>query len=89
MNNFILALNFITAMLAAVKQMIATLDEAMPDGTPGQAKLDVVKGWVDQAIAAEQRYAPAAQTIWSLLVPLISAIVAARKAQANAVTKAG
>lgn len=82
MNNFILALNFISAMLSAVKQMIATLDDAMPDGTPGQAKLDVVKGWVDQAISAEERYAPAAQTIWSLLVPLISAIVAARKAQA-------
>ena len=48
-------------------------------------KLDVFKAWVDAAIAAEQKYAPAAQTIWTMLVPLVTAIVAARKAQAGKV----
>ena len=86
MNNFILAIQFIKSLLNAIKEMISTLDEAMPDGTPGQAKLDVFKGWVDAAIAAEQRYAPAANTIWALLAPLVSAIVAARKAQAAKTT---
>ena len=80
MQNFLLALTFIKSFLDAIKEMISALDAAMPDGTPGQAKLDVFKGWIDSAIAAEDRYAPAAQTIWAMLVPLVSAIVAARKA---------
>lgn len=85
MSNFLLAIQFIGALLSAIKEMISTLDAAVPDGTPGQAKLDVFKAWVDAAIAAEQKYAPAAQTIWTMLVPLVTAIVAARKAQAGKV----
>lgn len=89
MQNFLLAVSFIRAFLDAIKEMISALDAAMPDGTPGQQKLDIFKGWVDAAIAAEQRYAPAAQMIWALLVPLVSGIVAARKAQAAQPAKAG
>lgn len=80
MNNFILAVNFISTFLDAIKQMIATLDAAVPDGGKGQQKLDLFKGWIDQAIAAEQKYAPAAQMIWALVSPLVAFIVATRKA---------
>ena len=81
MNNFRLAIQFIRSFLDEIKDMIALLDEAVPDGTPGQKKLDTFKEWVDRIVAAEQKFAPAAEMIWTLLVPLVSFIVAMRKEQ--------
>ena len=82
MNNFTLALSFLKNALDGIKAMIAVLDEAIPDGGQGQIKLDLLKGWVDAAIAAEARYIPAATMIWTMAAPLVGAIVAARKAKA-------
>jgi|DEB3_MinimDraft_2_1074329.scaffolds.fasta_scaffold20086_4 hypothetical protein len=82
MNNFKTAVAFIRTFLDDIKDLIALLDEAVPDGTPGQKKLDTFKEVVNGLIAAEQRFAPAAEMIWTLLVPLVSFIVAARKTQA-------
>ena len=79
MENVKLTINFIISFIGAIKDMITTLDAAMPDGTKGQEKLDVFKTWFDAIIAAEEKYAPAASMIWQFVVPLVSAIVAARK----------
>ena len=81
MNQFILALTALKSILVLVRESIAALDDAIPEGGQGQAKLDILRGWVESALAAEARYAPIAQTVWTMLVPLIGAIVAARKAK--------
>jgi len=82
MTNLALALNFIRATLDGIKSMIAILDEAIPEGGQGQAKLDLLKKWVDSTIAAEERYVPVATMIWTLAAPLVAMLVAARKAKA-------
>ena len=82
MNNLPLALSFLKNALDGIKAMIAVLDDAIPEGGQGQIKLDLLKGWVDAAIAAEARYTPAATLIWTLVAPLVGALVAARKAKA-------
>lgn len=73
----------IFAGIKAVKQVvvegIATLDEVIPEGGQGQAKLNILKGWVEHALAAEEKFSPVASIIWTFLGPIITAICVKRK----------
>lgn len=77
-------IRLVFAGIKAAKEMVVegieTLDQVMPDSGQGQAKLNILKGWVTAFLEAEVKYAPVANWIWSFLVPIITAICAKRKA---------
>jgi hypothetical protein len=72
-------LTTIRALLPIVRQLIEVMDEAMPDGTPGQHKLDTLKGMVEKVAQADAKISNTFELAWPMLSLLISGIVKARK----------
>jgi hypothetical protein len=74
------------AILKAVFQLtpliiegVQALESAMPQNGQGAVKLDLLKGWLQTAVSAEQTLEVPFNMIWPMVTPLIAAVVAASK----------
>ena len=70
-------------------QLIQTAEQLLPAGGNGAAKLEMVRGWIDNAVKADATLAPLVSTAWPLISASISGIVAVYKAQSAATSTPG
>ena len=80
MQQILLIIQFIQFILDVVPKFVELAEKALPPGTPGAARLELVKGWIAQAVATEAQLAPVFEAAWPYVKPVIDGIVAQLKA---------
>lgn len=67
-------------LLPVAAQLVNSVQQAMPEGTPGAAKLETVKNALEHIYAAEQKTVATFELVWPPISAIISGLVSAYQA---------
>lgn len=80
MQTFIAIITLVTQLIPLVLQIIASVEAAFPQGGQGKAKLDMVKGTLEQAFNSITDAKVTFEQVWPTLNSLVTSIVALKNA---------
>lgn len=83
MNNLQAVIQIIQAvasLLPVILQAVSAVEAALPQKGVGTQKLEMVKGWIQQAISAQQTATVAFDALWPAIQSTITTIVAVKNA---------
>ena len=78
--NALLILQIISQLFKTIVALVTAVEESLPESGQGAQKLELVKGWLQSAIGAQEALALTFDQLWPALQTTISSIVAIKNA---------
>ena len=78
--NALLILQIISQLFETIVALVSAVEEALPESGQGAQKLELVKGWLQSAIGAQEALALTFDQLWPALQTTIASIVAIKNA---------
>ena len=76
MGNVIAIIQAINTLIPLILQTIKVIEDAMPDGGQGEAKLELLRTIISGAYEQQQSLMVSFEKLWPLLKPIVDGLVA-------------